>query len=81
MILGKGGCDSNSPGIGDVAFVKDLMTETVMTHSFRCSKFGVAHSPESMIGWVRNQLQQGLNIYLYINNGYSTKIDSNKYNT
>ena len=52
MILGKGGCDNNSPGIGDVAFVKDLMTETVATHSFRCSKFGVAHSPESVIGWV-----------------------------
>ncbi|CAB4020794.1 Hypothetical predicted protein, partial [Paramuricea clavata] len=51
MVLGKGGCDSSSPGIGDVAFVKNLMTEHVVTRSFRCSKFGLAHSPESMIGW------------------------------
>ena len=61
MILGRGGCDSSSPGIGDVAFVKDLMTEKVITHYFRCSKFGVAHSPKSMIGWVCQKVQHECN--------------------
>ena len=56
MILGKGGCDSSSPGIGDVAFVKDLMTEKIVTHSFRCSKFGIAHTSKSKIGWVSYSL-------------------------
>lgn len=52
MILGNGGCNSNSPGLGNVAIVKDLMTATVVTHNFRCSKFGIAHSAGSGIGWV-----------------------------
>jgi hypothetical protein len=66
MVLGKGGCDSSSPGIGDVAFVKNLMTERIVTRSFRCSKFGLAHSPESMIGWVCYCMGLGpLNVCFY----------------
>ena len=44
------GCDSNSPGIGDIAFVKDLKTDKIVTTTFRCSVFGVAHS--GTLGWV-----------------------------
>jgi hypothetical protein len=50
------GCDSNSPGIGDIAFVKDLMTTNIVTTGFQCSVFGLAQS--STLGWVcYNNLQ------------------------
>ena len=44
------GCDSNSPGIGDIAFVKDLRTDMIVTTTFRCSVFGLAQSGN--LGWV-----------------------------
>ena len=44
------GCDSNSPGIGDIAYVKDLMTGKIVTTKFRCSVFGLGHT--SPLGWV-----------------------------
>ena len=52
MIMGDKGCDINSPGIGDIAYVKDLQTEKIVTTSFRCSKFGVGHHLQSGTGWV-----------------------------
>ena len=52
MIYNKGGCKKSSPGIGDVKFVKDLLTDNVVTTSFRCSKFGVAHNKKTHFGWV-----------------------------
>ncbi|XP_046839770.1 uncharacterized protein LOC124433941 isoform X2 [Xenia sp. Carnegie-2017] len=53
MIYNKGGCTKTSPGIGDVSFVKDLMTDNVVTTSFRCSKFGVAHNERTRFGWAK----------------------------
>ena len=49
------GCDTRSPGIGDIAYVKDLMTETIVTTTFKCSVFGVPKSHDSVLksGWVR----------------------------
>ena len=47
------GCDVNSPGIGDIAFVKDLMTGKIVTTKFQCSVFGLAYS--STVGWVCNK--------------------------
>ena len=52
MVINKGGCGKYSPGIGDVQFVKDLMTDNIVTTKFRCSKFGVAHSARAKFGWV-----------------------------
>ncbi len=52
MVINKGGCGKYSPGIGDVKFVKDLITDKIMTTNFRCSKFGVAHSQKAQFGWV-----------------------------
>ena len=51
MIKGEKGCDQNSPGIGDIEYVKDIRTEKIVTSSFRCSKFGIAHVGAN-IGWV-----------------------------
>ena len=53
------GCDVNSPGIGDIAFVKDLMTGKIVTTKFQCSVFGLAYS--STVGWVCNKKK--LSIY------------------
>ncbi|XP_046839690.1 uncharacterized protein LOC124433873 isoform X3 [Xenia sp. Carnegie-2017] len=53
MIYNKGGCTKTSPGIGDVKFVKDLMTENIVTTSFRCSKFGLAYNKRTQFGWVK----------------------------
>ena len=52
MIINKGGCGKTSPGIGDVQFVKDLMTDNIVTTNFRCSKFGISHNPRTKFGWV-----------------------------
>ena len=51
MIIDRG-CSPESPGIGDIEYVKDLLTGEVATTTFRCSKFGVGHHPNSKIGWV-----------------------------
>ena len=52
MIINRGGCGKTSPGIGDVQFVKDLMTDNIVTTKFRCSKFGMAHNAKTIFGWV-----------------------------
>ncbi len=52
MVINKGGCGKTSPGIGDVKFVKDLMTDNIVTTNFRCSKFGMAHNAKTQFGWV-----------------------------
>jgi hypothetical protein len=47
------GCDALKPGIGDIAYVKDLMTEKVVTTIFECSVFGKAKdSSIYKSGWV-----------------------------
>ena len=50
--MGEKGCDQNSPGIGDIAYVKDLKTEKIVTRNFRCSKFGIAYHVGTKFGWV-----------------------------
>ena len=50
--MGEKGCDITSPGIGDIAYVKDLQTKKIVTTSFRCSKFGIGYHPLSRFGWV-----------------------------
>ena len=46
----KNGCPLLEAGIGNISFVKDLMTEAVVTNSFKCSKFGQHVHPR--LGWV-----------------------------
>jgi hypothetical protein len=52
MIINQGGCGSISPGIGDIAYVKDLRTEKIVTTNFRCSKFGTYYHSYQKFGWV-----------------------------
>ena len=52
MMKGEKGCDSNTPGIGDIAYVTDLRTGNIVTTTFRCSQFGLAHPLISKLGWV-----------------------------
>ncbi|XP_028411790.1 uncharacterized protein LOC114534527 [Dendronephthya gigantea] len=49
LMSNKGGCSHRYPGIGDVAFVKDLMTGEIATRNFKCSRFGSAIAPG--LGW------------------------------
>ena len=46
------GCDHRSAGIGDIAYVKDLLTGKIVTTKLRCSKFGFAYHPSAKFGWV-----------------------------
>ena len=52
MIMNQGGCGKKTPGIGDIAYVKDLLTENIVTTTFKCSKFGIGYHPNSKLGWV-----------------------------
>ena len=46
--VGSGGCTDFHSGIGNVSYVKDILTETVVTTKFNCSQFG----PHTDLGWV-----------------------------
>ena len=52
MIVDKGGCPYNFPGVGDVLYVKDLITEEIVSRDFSCSIFGLYSHPQTKIGWV-----------------------------
>ena len=45
-----GGCGHRYPGIGDIAYVKDLMSRKITTRNFNCSRFGGSIAPG--LGWV-----------------------------
>ena len=38
--VGSGGCTDFHSGIGNISYVKDILTESVVTTNFNCSKFG-----------------------------------------
>ena len=46
----EGGCGHRYPGIGNIAYVKDLMSRKIVTRNFECSRFGSAIAPG--LGWV-----------------------------
>ena len=48
------GCLYPYAGIGNIEFVKDLMTQTSLANNFKCSKFGL--NTHHMLGWVYTQL-------------------------
>ena len=52
--IGSGGCTDFHSGIGNVSYVKDILTETVVTTKFSCSKFG-PHT-DANLGWVNKTL-------------------------
>ena len=53
MIVDQAGCPSDFPGIGNVSYVKDLITEEIVARDFSCSIFGQYSHPIAKIGWVR----------------------------
>ena len=59
------GCDARSPGIGDIAYVKDLMTGRIVTTTFKCSVFGDAKSRDTFYksGWVRTSIYDNIPCY------------------
>ena len=60
----EGGCGHQYPGIGDIAFVKDLMSKKITTRSFDCSRFGASIAPG--LGWVCILIFVYLHLYQYI---------------
>ena len=52
LMMNTDGCDERSAGIGDIAYVKDLLTEGIVTTKLRCSKFGYAYNRFVKFGWV-----------------------------
>ncbi|XP_028392647.1 uncharacterized protein LOC114517187 [Dendronephthya gigantea] len=73
--IGSGGCTDFHSGIGNVSYVKDILTDTVVTKRFNCSKFGT----DVIFGWqrmnycLRNQCPNG---YAYIKELVNFKLDS-----
>ena len=49
--IGNGFCAKLHSGIGNISYVKDVLTDTVVTTTFKCSKFGLHIS--DALGWVR----------------------------
>ena len=51
------GCSPDEPGIGNIAYVKDIQTEAIVSTGYRCSVFGKYQHPLTGFGWVSvNQL-------------------------
>ena len=53
MMVNEGGCPYNQPGVGDISYVKNLMTEEISSKDFPCSVFGAYSHPSAKLGWVR----------------------------
>ena len=51
-MVNEGGCPYNVAGIGDISYVKNLITEEISSNDFSCSVFGAYSYPSAMIGWV-----------------------------
>ncbi|XP_028393389.1 uncharacterized protein LOC114517771 [Dendronephthya gigantea] len=60
------GCSMNNPGIGDIKYVKDVQSGSIITTNFKCSIFG-PHT-HSNLGWgrmnncLRNTCQNGYGV-------------------
>ncbi|CAB3999647.1 Hypothetical predicted protein [Paramuricea clavata] len=73
--VGSGGCTDFHSGIGNVSYVKDILTETVVTTKFNCSQFG----PHTDLGWgrmnfcLRNKCSKGYDAFI---EGFPFKLDS-----
>ena len=52
LMIDKQGCSLDEPGIGDIAYVKDIQTDTIVSTGYRCSVFGKFQNPFSGFGWV-----------------------------
>ncbi|CAB4020784.1 Hypothetical predicted protein, partial [Paramuricea clavata] len=60
LMMNTAGCDQRSAGIGDIAYVKDLLTESIVTTKLRCSKFGFAYHNSVKLGRVPHKMNSCL---------------------
>ena len=51
FVIGNGFCAKLHSGIGNISYVKDVQTGSVVTTTFTCSKFGLHIS--DALGWVK----------------------------
>ncbi|CAB4034088.1 Hypothetical predicted protein, partial [Paramuricea clavata] len=51
LMITDRGCDALSPGVGDIAYVNDLMAEKIATTNFKCSVFGPNTASFIKVGW------------------------------
>ena len=59
LMVDDQGCDKYKPGIGNIAYVKDIQTEKIVTTGYRCTIFGRFYHPSTGLGWVSiNSLQK-----------------------
>ena len=42
LMSNEGGCDYKYPGIGNIEYVKDLISRKIKTRNFNCSQFGTS---------------------------------------
>ena len=56
LMIEDQGCTAYKPGIGNIAYVKDLETGTIATTGFRCSVFGGYQFHYPGFGWVCTNL-------------------------
>ena len=52
LMIDDHGCSQDQPGIGNIAYVKDIQTETIVSTQYRCSIFGKYQHPLTGFGWV-----------------------------
>jgi hypothetical protein len=52
LMVDDQGCTKQKPGIGNIAYVKDIRTEKIVTTGFRCSIFGGFYHSTPGFGWV-----------------------------
>ena len=52
LMIDEKGCSKDEPGIGNIAFVKDMQTEEIVTTGYRCSVFGKYQHLVTGFGWV-----------------------------
>ena len=56
LMVDDQGCDMLKPGIGNIAYVKDIQTEKIVTTGYRCSIFGGFQHSLTGFGWVSQNL-------------------------
>lgn len=52
LMIDNHGCSQDNPGIGNIAYVKDIRSDKIVTTAYRCSVFGKYQHPLTGFGWV-----------------------------
>ncbi|XP_028397006.1 uncharacterized protein LOC114520857 isoform X2 [Dendronephthya gigantea] len=51
LMMEDKGCSQDQPGIGNIAYVKDLLTNKIVSTGYHCSIFGKYQHPVTGFGW------------------------------